>query len=173
MTFVTRLAAVRPIASAVLAFGMLSAPVVTTAALAQTLSEERTQDLIARRLDAAEVNPSSQVYLFGDTPARDQIGSRYMVVEVQDEAVVGAIYMPHSSFDCFQGTVEGDRLNLSITNSYNLTTYAYSMDLQTDGVVASTTPTTVPAEPAGYHLISAVNNNDLRLLETCKADFQS
>ncbi len=172
MTIINRLtAALRPVASVVLALGFVSIPKLTTVAIAQTLDDDHPQDIVASRLAPNASSLDSQVYLFGDTPVRDQIGSSYMVMEVRDQTMVGAIYMPHSSFDCFQGEVEGDRLSLNITNSYDLTTYAYSMDLQSNGAVASAEPMASLAKPEGYHLIPSVTENDLRLLETCKAEY--
>ena len=161
----------RPLAGLTLAVGMLGAPLLVTTAIAQQMSTDA-QTLAVNRAESPAASVEDGVYLFGENPAPDQVGSTYLVLEVQENAVVGGLYMPHSSFDCFQGEVEGDRLNLSITNSYDLSTYAYSMNLSADGTVASANPTAAPVELEGYHLISSVSDNDLRILDTCKADFQ-
>jgi hypothetical protein len=158
----------RPLAGLTLALGVVGAPVLATTAMAQQVSSD-TQTLAASRVDTRNESRNG-VYLFGETPAPEQIGSGYMVMEVEGSTVVGALYMPHSSFDCFQGELEGDRLNLSVTNSYDLSTHAYSMNLNVDGAIASINPTAVPVELEGYHLIPSVSNTDLRLLETCKAN---
>ena len=100
----------------------------------------------------------NMMYLFGETSSPEQIGSSYLVLEVQDSTVVGGLYMPHSSFDCFQGEIEGDRLNLSITNSYDLSTYAYSMNLSADAAVASTSPAAAPVERAAGHFFEFFKN---------------
>ncbi|GAB4236895.1 MAG: hypothetical protein Kow00121_64070 [Elainellaceae cyanobacterium] len=112
------------------------------------------------------------VYLYGESPEPDQIGSAYLVFAVDDNQVTGAFYQPRSSFDCFQGEFQGDRLNLSVINSYNQTTHPYSVAVQSDSYVASASdPITAPAALEGYHHIRTVSENDQRILETCQADF--
>jgi hypothetical protein len=112
-------------------------------------------------------------YLYGESQAPDQIGSAYMVFEVEDSQVTGAFYMPQSSFDCFQGRFQGDRLNLTVVDSYSQTPHDYSIAIQADSYVASANGSVgVPVQLNGYHNITEVSDNDQRMLETCKADFQ-
>jgi hypothetical protein len=166
----------RSLAGLALAAGLLGGAAMT--ATAQSSPAPTAQSIAATTppagLDAIPTSQSFQegIYLFGEVPVRDQIGAAYFVLDVQDEAVVGGVYMPHSSFDCFQGELTGDRLNLEITNSYDLTTHAYSVALQTDGTMASAHANTVPVGLEGLHPIASVSDADLQILETCKADFQ-
>lgn len=124
-------------------------------------------------------NASSQpdipdgTYLYGESPQPDQIGSTYLVFQVKDNQATGALYLPHSSFDCFQGQVQGDRLNLSITNSYDHSIHTYSLPVQIDSYVASAGEAIVPSvQLTGYHAITTLSDNDQRILATCQADFE-
>lgn len=112
------------------------------------------------------------VYLYGQSPERDRIGSAYMVFEVNDGQVVGAFYMPRSSFDCFKGKFEDNQLALTIRETYTQSEYAYALGLESTGSVASATGEATPVNLTGYHPITNVNANDRRILSTCKTDMQ-
>ncbi|WP_416676219.1 hypothetical protein [Egbenema bharatensis] len=116
---------------------------------------------------------SDGVYLYGEAPEPDQIGSAYMVFEVSGAQVTGAFYLPHSSFDCFQGEFQGSQLDLMVVDSYSQTANDYSIAIQRDGYIASNDSVAVPVQIDGYHHIAEVSENDQRLLDTCRADFQS
>lgn len=115
------------------------------------------------------------VFLYGNSPQFGQFGKNYIVFEKQDSKVVGAMYMPASEFNCFQGTLDksGDMamtvkgyvgdINLNQVASRNvlptakdseLTNYAYSITLQ------------------DYYQLDTVGNNERRILKVCKAKFQ-
>jgi hypothetical protein len=116
---------------------------------------------------------SDGVYLYGEAPEPDQIGAAYMVFEVSGAEVTGAFYLPNSSFDCFQGEFQGGQLDLMIVDSYSQTAHDYSIAIQRDGYVASNDAVAVPVEIDGYHHIAEASENDRRILDTCRADFQS
>jgi hypothetical protein len=113
------------------------------------------------------------VYLFGQSPEPQQLGSAYLVFEVNQNQVVGAFYMPQSSFDCFQGEFQNERLALNIVNSYEQTVYPYSLALDTDSAVALAAGEAIaPVGLEGYHRIDAISDNDQRILGVCQSDFQ-
>ncbi len=112
-------------------------------------------------------------YIYGQSPERDQIGQAYMVFEVNQGRVLGAFYMPHSSFDCFSGVAEGNQLALSVVDSYTQEAHPFSLGLYTpSAITASAYPgadqQNITIE--GFHPIQAVNQNEHRMLEICKAD---
>jgi hypothetical protein len=114
--------------------------------------------------------PENGQYLFGQVPQRDQLGQGYIVLESSGEQVFGALYYPSSSFDCFQGQLQSGQLAMSITNSYTQETYPYSIALTSDTAVATTVPDSLqPLSLEGFHRINSLNENDLRLLNTCRA----
>jgi hypothetical protein len=94
------------------------------------------------------------IYLYSQSANPNQIGEEYFVFEVHNKTVIGAFYMPHSSFDCFYGAVNAEALDLNIVNSYDQSTYPYSIKLQ------------------NYRPLAAVGHNDQRILSTCKASNQ-
>lgn len=111
------------------------------------------------------------VYLYGQSPERDQIGSEYLVFEVTQGEVVGAFYMPRSSFDCFYGSFEADQLALTVIDSYERTEHPYAVALESTGTVADASGEVVtPVGLQGYHPIADLNANDQRILDICKAD---
>lgn len=157
--------------SGVIAFSLLPATARATEASHLNTGLNHTSVQPAGRSET--VNIPDGVYLYGESQQPNQIGSAYLVFEVSDNQAVGAFYMPHSSFDCFQGEVQGDRFNLTLTNSYDQSTYAYSLPIQTDSYVASAVEIVPPTvQLNGFNPVQTVSDNDHRILETCKADFQ-
>ncbi len=110
------------------------------------------------------------IYLFGQSPQRDQVGASYAIFSVFDSQTVGAFYQPNSSFDCFSGQVHPDRMALNVVNSYEQTVHPYAIALITD-----TSLTAGSAAPAytltGFHHIENVSDQDLDILSVCEADF--
>lgn len=111
------------------------------------------------------------VYLYGQSTEPNQIGSEYLVFEVNQGQVVGGFYMPSSSFDCFYGNVEAEKLALTVVDSYEQTPHAYAVALQTEGSVASAgDENVVPVGLEGYHRLQSLGDVDHQVLNTCKAD---
>lgn len=108
------------------------------------------------------------VYFYGQAPEPDTLGSGYLVFEAQGERVVGAIYMPFSSFDCFQGQLTGNDLALQITNSYTQETYNYAIALEPVDAIANGNGGVAPLSLAGFHNLGAAGESELELLQTCK-----
>ncbi|MEB3280092.1 MAG: hypothetical protein VKK42_14355 [Lyngbya sp.] len=111
------------------------------------------------------------IYLYGQSPQRDQLGQAYMVFEVNQGRMVGAFYMPHSSFDCFWGTPQGNRLALTVIDSYTTETHPYAIGFNPSVVAASTSggaDQSVSLE--GFYPIESVSQADLKILEVCQSD---
>ncbi|WP_416676291.1 hypothetical protein [Egbenema bharatensis] len=131
---------------------------------------------------SAQITPSQQatrsqpfedgVYLYGQSPERDQIGSAYMIFEVTQGEVVGAFYMPRSSFDCFYGDFQVDRMALTVIDSYEQTSHPYAVALEPTDTLAATEAEVTPVGLEGFHQIENPSENDLRILSTCQSDFQ-
>ncbi|MBD0334800.1 MAG: hypothetical protein ICV62_04875 [Cyanobacteria bacterium Co-bin13] len=117
--------------------------------------------------------PANGVYLYGQVPEADQVGMGYMVFESDNQRLVGALYMPNSSFDCFRGEIQGTELAMMITNSYTQEVYPYGVALVTEDAIASSAGSTLaPLNLDGFHQLPNPSENDLRILETCKANLQ-
>jgi hypothetical protein len=122
----------------------------------------------------AAVQPLTDgVYLYGQAPERDQLNSAYLVFEVTQGQVIGAFYMPRSSFDCVYGNMQADQLALNVVDSYSHESYPYAVALQATGAVADAEGSAPPVTLEGMHRIDNINSNDQRILSTCKADHQS
>ena len=111
------------------------------------------------------------VYLYGQSPEAMQLGSEYMVFEVNQNQVVGAFYMPQSSFDCFVGEIGSRRLSLNIFNSYDQSVHPYAIALDANSSVASNgSGSGAELGLEGFHRISDISELDQSLLNTCRAD---
>ena len=111
------------------------------------------------------------VYLFGESPQPDTVGMAYTVFEVRQNRTVGAFYMPHSSFDCFYGSLNGQQLAVTVVNSYDRATHAYSIGLS-DYPVASGGEIVGSLELEGFHRLEEASDRDLEILATCQDLYQ-
>lgn len=112
------------------------------------------------------------VYLYGQSPKPEQIGKGYFVFEVNKGRVVGALYMPRSSFDCAAGSFKGNQLALTVVNSYDHSTNPFNIAVESNSTVASGVGGSENFGLQGFHRISNISQNDYRILNTCKADLQ-
>lgn len=147
-----------------------------SAEIAATSSSLKLRNLKLRQLSAAAHGPMAQlpdgIYLYGQSAKPDQIGSGYFVFESKQGKVVGALYMPSSSFDCASGTFGEKQLALTVTNSYDRTTNPFQIAVERVGTVASGGNSALEVSLQGFHKIDAISANDQRLLKVCKADLQ-
>jgi len=162
------LAVLLAIAMALLPLGQAQADERSTAADREPTVE---RPMPAQQMDARpSAFPEVGRYLFGQVPQRDQLGQGYIILENTGDQIFGALYYPSSSFDCFRGQVQSGQLAMTVINSYTQETYPYSIALVADTAIASPYADSLePLSLEGFHLISDINDNDLRLLETCQA----
>lgn len=128
-------------------------------------------------VQAAPYNSTAQpvalpdgVYLYGQSAKPDEIGQGYFVFESKQGQVVGALYFPQSSFDCATGSFNSEQLALTVTNSYDRVTNPFEIALDRSSTVASSGNTPVGIGLQGFHKLDKVTDNDMRMLNTCKAD---
>jgi hypothetical protein len=116
---------------------------------------------------------SDGVYLYGQSREPEQLGQAYMVFELRSDRLLGAFYMPLSSFDCFYGNVEEQKLALTVVNSYDRTHHLYAIRIQDYPIAASgENPTPDMPRLEGFHPIPTVSDNDRRILGVCKENYQ-
>jgi len=147
--------------------------------IASSMPSSSTSQLYAQRptaQPAATANSSltDGVYLYGESPQPEQIGSAYMVFEVKQGKVMGAFYMPRSSFDCFSGAFQGNELALNVIDSYEQTVHPYAIALERTSTVASGSQNPTLREPGleGFHRLNKLSANDQRILGVCQASFK-
>ena len=104
--------------------------------------------------DKASTGLEDGIYFYGQSSKADEIKQEYFVFEMWQSKVVGAFYLPRSAFYCFYGTSDRTQLNLIVVDSYDGSRSPYSVDLQQ------------------YYRISAVSDNDRRILGICKEAHQ-
>ena len=110
------------------------------------------------------------VYLFGQSPNPNEVGSAYAVLSVKSNQTIGAFYQPRSSFDCFSGEVAPNQLAVEVVDSYTQTTHPYAVALTLeDSLVAGQAAGAYTLE--GFHRIENLSAQDYEILATCQTDF--
>ncbi len=112
------------------------------------------------------------VYLYGQTAQPEQLGQAYLVFEVRSSQLIGAFYMPSSSFDCLYGTVEPQQLALTIVDTYDNNEYSYAVGIDEYPIASSQNPTRDVLRLEGLESIATVSENDQRILNVCKENYQ-
>ncbi|MFW9258842.1 hypothetical protein A4S05_19045 [Nostoc sp. KVJ20] len=114
------------------------------------------------------------IYLYGQSPKANQLGQGYIIFQKQQAKVTGALYMPQSEFNCFQGTINpSGELAMTVNSSSNeansnqsnrvatsnslprigedeYNSYAYSVALQ------------------DFYRLNSITASDRRTLQMCK-----
>jgi hypothetical protein len=107
-------------------------------------------------------------YLYGESPVANTLGSVYLVFQVAEDQLIGALYQPSSSFDCVYGTVTSEALNLRVVDAYDQTESAYAVALTpATTAVASTSGVASMAHIEGMHALGELSTLDQQLLTTC------
>ena len=145
--------------------------------LSQPSPSPSTETLVPARTPAPPVAESQVipdgVYLYGQSSKPNRVGSEYMVFESRQDRVVGALYLPQSSFDCFYGRRDSQALSLNIVHSYHNTLHTYAVALTSvESTIASTGNLVGDFGVQGLQRIEEVSQNDTRILEMCKESYQ-
>lgn len=122
-------------------------------------------------LSGANIPQKDGIYLYGESPKPSQLGQGYIVFEKQQGKVSGALYMPHSEFSCFNGTLDS-------RGELAMTVMSYPGDkAQTRVATASSEPRLMDDDiPTtydhsvglqNYHQLNA-SASDRRILQMCK-----
>lgn len=136
------------------------------------------------QVSASATSIPDGIYLYGQTPEPEQIGTEYVVFEARQGKVIGAVYLPSSEFSCFYGTVDSQQMNLTVVNPYDQTAFAHTIAREYPSQVAAaggqinlentydslSYPYTLGLE--GYEPIGQISDNDRQILSTCVNDYQ-
>lgn len=147
----------------------ISAPVIKTARANAPLPRpiaSQSQRPLATPLGTRIANG---IYLYGEAAQANQLGSAYLVFEVRNSQLKGAVYWPGSSFECLSGQVQADRLALNLPATPNQAATTRNIALIPSGPVASNAKPTIPIGLEGMHPIAPLTENDRRILKTCQA----
>lgn len=119
---------------------------------------------------ASESPLADGVYLYGQAPQPEVIGSEYLVFEVENGEAKGAIYLPSSEFNCFTADIDNQGMSLGIVDPFDNAVYPYEIAINLQGEIAGSDRAPLMAELEGYHALETISNNDRRILEICKND---
>lgn len=114
------------------------------------------------------------IYLYGQFPKANQIGQAYIIFEKQQSKATGALYMPQSEFNCFQGTLDqSGELAMTVSGSSNQARSNQSNQVAT----SSRLPNVSEDELSNYaysvalqdfHRLNSITASDRRILQMCK-----
>lgn len=124
------------------------------------------------------------IYLYGQSPQPQQVGQEYIVLEVNRGKVVGAFYLPHSEFNCFNGTITAGKLALLLAEGPESGAYPDPTGVTNNQEVAaintrplgddidSTISTPYSVALQNYHQLNIISSSDKEILAACKSGYQ-
>jgi hypothetical protein len=115
----------------------------------------------------AGANLADGIYLFGQSPKPETLGQEYLIFQVKQGKMAGAVFLPMSEFSCFTGTIAPGQINLSIRDPYENQVYRHSIALQPLAPVASGRPVRQNIGLEGYYPIEQISASDRQILQTC------
>lgn len=175
-----------PLTSIVISLGLTANPL--SLATAAPMQQGHGTNNLAAATTSLSDNQSASVkngtYLYGQSSEAEQIGKEYIVFEARQGQVIGALYLPHSEFSCFYGTIDSSKMNLTVANPYDQTALSHTIAREQQSPVAYsgnqlnlennydslTYPHAVQLE--GYQEISRIGDNDRRILDICVGSYQ-
>jgi hypothetical protein len=116
-------------------------------------------------------------YLYGEAAKANQLGSAYLVFELRNSQLKGAVYWPGSAFECVSGQVQAvspaspqkNRLVLTFLANQNQPATTRDIAITQSAIVASTGKTVPVVGLEGMQPIGPLTSNDQRILKTCQA----
>jgi hypothetical protein len=169
-----------PLATLMLVTGFTTGKVNATTPKQDTPTTARTQVAQTRNTATTPADLKNGVYLYGQSAKPEEIGKEYVVFEVRNGRVIGAVYMPRSEFNCFHGTLQAQRLNVTMVDPMIETADSTPPEKQPSlrvaavgdyqGIDQVSVPYSVTLQ--NYRQIANVTDNDQRILGMCKADYQ-
>ncbi len=158
----------RLVAGISLAAGLVSIGLPTQSAFAQAAPQANPVITAAKPSTLVD-----GVYLYGQSAEPNQIGRAYFVFEVHQGKVLGALYMPRSSFDCAYGSFQADQLALTVVDSYDRSENPYAIALAKGAAVATRgNPAVTQINLEGFEPLTKLSDNDQRILNVCKQNYQ-
>lgn len=117
-------------------------------------------------------NLETGIHLYGQSSEPYEIGKEYVLLAVTDEQLIGVLYMPHSSFSCFQGEIKNNQLDMIVDHPYDdqLRDHAIALE-ETSPIASRNGEVEAPLQLEGYVPVEEINANDRRMLATCQEKF--
>jgi hypothetical protein len=111
------------------------------------------------------------IYLYGQSPQTNQLGQEYMIFEMQQGKVTGALYLPQSEFSCFEGSLKSDRLSVTVAADANSEADAAQVAAVGNSQIEDdysqiSSPYAVGLQ--NYYQLQNITDNDRRILTACQ-----
>ena len=114
------------------------------------------------------------VYLYGEQPATNQLATAYFIFESNEGRVEGAFYTPSSSFDCAQGYINSNGIQLTVTDSYTGDRHSYALNIDpvetqlVSSQIGDSQSVPLPLNIKGFYELP-VSESDRTVLATCQS----
>ena len=145
----------------------------------QISTDKLTENIIALSTNTRELAKKGQVqfpeqdgtYLYGQSSTPNQLGQGYILFQKQQSKIIGALYVPHSEFSCFQGTLaKSGELAMTVRSSPG---EVGAMDVATSSTIPKVNENEFTTYPYSvtlqdYHQLSSVSSNDREILQICQ-----
>ena len=153
-------------------FGHKSGKILPTTTALVPDSQGATKD--AGVLPKADFPEKDGIYLYGQSPKSNQLGQGYIIFKKQQDKVTGALFMPHSEFNCFQGTLNpSGELAMTVNSSSNEASTTQSNQVAASNRLPQVSEDELSSYPYSlalqdfYHL-NSITASDRRTLQMCK-----
>lgn len=114
------------------------------------------------------------VYLYGQSPKSNQLGQGYIIFQKQQDKITGALYMPHSEFNCFQGTLsQSGELAMTVNSSSNEANSVQSNQVAANNRLPQVSEDEFSSYPYSvalqdFYQLNSITASDRRTLQMCK-----
>jgi hypothetical protein len=114
------------------------------------------------------------VYLYGQSPKSNQLGQGYIIFQKQQDKISGALYMPQSEFNCFQGTLnKSGELAMTVNSSSNEASTPGSNQVAANSQLPKVSENEFNSYPYSvalqdFYQLNSITASDRRTLQMCK-----
>jgi hypothetical protein len=145
----------------------------------QISTDKLTENITALSTNTRELGRKGQIqfpeqdgtYLYGQSSTPNELGQGYILFQKQQSKIIGALYVPHSEFSCFQGTLaKSGELAMTVKSSPG---EVGAMDVATSSTIPKVNENEFTTYPYSvtlqdYHQLSSVSSNDREILQICQ-----
>jgi hypothetical protein len=145
----------------------------------QISTDKLTENITALSTNTRELGRKGQIqfpeqdgtYLYGQSSTPNELGQGYSLFQKQQSKIIGALYVPHSEFSCFQGTLaKSGELAMTVRSSPG---EVGAMDVATSSTIPKVNENEFTTYPYSvtlqdYHQLSSVSSNDREILQICQ-----
>ncbi|MEH2164577.1 MAG: hypothetical protein V7K38_26875 [Nostoc sp.] len=114
------------------------------------------------------------VYLYGQSPKPNQLGQGYIIFQKQQDKITGALYMPQSEFNCFQGTLnKSGELAMTVNSTSNEASTPQSNQVAANNTLPRVSEDDFSSYPYSlalqdFYQLNSITASDRRTLQMCK-----